>query len=129
MHQGLVSAFTETEKEMVNVERAMQFYAITPEEEPSTIQQHEPSFSLLASTWPSHGTIEFRNVSMAYRDVTLALRDVSFTVTGGTRVGIAGRTGAGKSSLIQGMLPTETPATTGASTRESMRAECTRMGL
>lgn len=45
------------------------------------------------------GAIEFRNVSFSYDGTTRTLQDVSFSVAPGARVGIAGRTGAGKTTL------------------------------
>jgi ATP-binding cassette subfamily B protein len=45
------------------------------------------------------GQVEFRSVSFAYGEDPPVLRDVSFAVRPGTRVGIAGTTGAGKSTL------------------------------
>jgi ABC-type multidrug transport system fused ATPase/permease subunit len=54
---------------------------------------------------PSAGKVEFLGVSMRYRPNTpLVLRNVSFTVNGGEMVGICGRTGCGKSSLIQALF-------------------------
>jgi ATP-binding cassette subfamily B protein len=46
------------------------------------------------------GRVEFRDVSFAYEPNRPVLRDVSFSVEPGERVGIAGRTGAGKSTLM-----------------------------
>jgi ATP-binding cassette, subfamily B, bacterial len=46
------------------------------------------------------GAIAFRNVSFTYNTNRPALREISFAVAAGTRVGIAGRTGAGKSTLM-----------------------------
>ena len=46
------------------------------------------------------GAVVFRNVSFAYDQGHPILQDISFAVPGGTRVGIAGETGAGKSTLV-----------------------------
>jgi ATP-binding cassette subfamily B protein len=46
------------------------------------------------------GTIVFRQVSFAYDDAHLVLDNISFAIRAGTRLGIAGRTGAGKSTLV-----------------------------
>jgi len=46
------------------------------------------------------GTVAFRNVSFAYRENHPVLHDISFAVDPGTRLGISGKTGAGKSTLM-----------------------------
>jgi ATP-binding cassette subfamily B protein len=46
------------------------------------------------------GAVEFRDISFAYDGRNRVLQDVSFTAPAGTRVGIAGRTGAGKTTLF-----------------------------
>lgn len=46
------------------------------------------------------GTLSFRNVSFEYEPGHPVLREISFEVPAGTRVGIAGRTGAGKTTLV-----------------------------
>jgi ATP-binding cassette subfamily B protein len=55
---------------------------------------------------PAHvsGAIEFRDVSFRYEDGHAVLHDVSLTIPAGTRVGIAGETGAGKTTLISLLL-------------------------
>ncbi|KAH9105370.1 hypothetical protein AeMF1_018781 [Aphanomyces euteiches] len=55
--------------------------------------------------WPAQGTISFESYSMRYRDhLDLVLRDVSFVANGGEKVGICGRTGSGKSSLMAALF-------------------------
>lgn len=57
------------------------------------------------SDWPRTGMIEFRNLAARYSDtLPLVLDSINFTVEPGQRVGIVGRTGAGKSSLALSLL-------------------------
>lgn len=54
--------------------------------------------------WGSRGEIEFKNINLRYRPNTqLVLKDVSFKVEPGQKVGVVGRTGAGKSTLCMAM--------------------------
>ncbi|RSH93382.1 hypothetical protein EHS25_007738 [Saitozyma podzolica] len=93
----LIPLLAYCEQEMNNVER-IHHYTTLPSSPPSTLATDPPP------TWPSRGEITFQNVSLRYRpDLPLALRDVSFTVHPGERVGIVGRTGAGKSSIAQAL--------------------------
>ena len=46
------------------------------------------------------GAVEFRHVNFSYDGVSPVLREVSFSVAPGTRMGVSGRTGAGKTTLI-----------------------------
>jgi ABC-type multidrug transport system fused ATPase/permease subunit len=49
----------------------------------------------------TRGEVEFASVSMRYReDLDYSLKDVSFCIRSGEKVGVVGRTGAGKSSLL-----------------------------
>lgn len=50
--------------------------------------------------WPETGNVEFQNVYLKYRPTTdLVLHDLSFKVQAGEKVGVVGRTGAGKSTI------------------------------
>jgi ABC-type oligopeptide transport system ATPase subunit len=56
-------------------------------------------------SWPTEGAIEFENVQLRYRpELPLVLKGVSFKVRPGEKVGIIGRTGAGKSSITQALF-------------------------
>ncbi|KAJ6414602.1 hypothetical protein OIU84_003577 [Salix udensis] len=94
---SFLTSFTETEKEMVSIERAIQYMDI-PQEEFRGSQS-------LNLDWPFQGTIEFQNVMMRYMpSLPPALHGISFTVPGGMKVGIVGRTGAGKSSILNALF-------------------------
>ncbi|GJP89004.1 P-loop containing nucleoside triphosphate hydrolase protein [Aspergillus niger] len=57
------------------------------------------------NNWPSQGNIEVKSLAVSYAPgLPLVLEDVSFSVKGRERVGIVGRTGAGKSSLTLALL-------------------------
>jgi ATP-binding cassette subfamily C (CFTR/MRP) protein 1 len=52
-------------------------------------------------SWPTSGSVTFEKVSLRYRPgLDLVLKDVSFTVKGGEKVGVVGRTGSGKSTIM-----------------------------
>ncbi|MQM07035.1 hypothetical protein Taro_039864 [Colocasia esculenta] len=94
---SFLTSFTETEKEMVSVERVIQYMDI-PQEELAGSQAPDPD-------WPIQGCIEFEHVILRYRPTSpAALNDVSFKIRAGTQVGIVGRTGAGKSSIINALF-------------------------
>jgi ATP-binding cassette, subfamily C (CFTR/MRP), member 4 len=59
----------------------------------------------LHTDWPSSGSITVRNLSVRYRsNLPLSLKNISFTVPSGKRLGIVGRTGSGKSTLVQALF-------------------------
>ncbi|CAI5473018.1 unnamed protein product [Closterium sp. Yama58-4] len=124
---GTLTSLADTEKDMVAVERVLEYLDL----------QHEPDAPPLSplsgaqgqegegawkdahaggeggaaagggerGKWPREGEVEFRRVSMAYRvGLPLVLSDVSFLIPGSSQVGIAGRTGAGKSSLLAALF-------------------------
>ncbi|KAJ2741275.1 ATP-binding cassette glutathione S-conjugate transporter ycf1, partial [Coemansia sp. BCRC 34301] len=66
-------------------------------EAPYVVESCRPS-----AQWPPNGKIEFRDFSMKYgADLGYALRNVNLTINPGEKIGIVGRTGAGKSSLAK----------------------------
>ncbi|KAL8839223.1 MAG: hypothetical protein Q9170_001829 [Blastenia crenularia] len=54
--------------------------------------------------WPAQGAIEFRGVSASYDGVRNVLKDLTLSVQAGEKIGICGRTGSGKSSLIMAIF-------------------------
>ncbi|KAJ2811322.1 ATP-binding cassette glutathione S-conjugate transporter ycf1 [Coemansia furcata] len=72
----------------------------TPREQPRIVADCRPQPS-----WPETGDIEFRQYKLRYRpDLDPALNDLSFVVRSKEKIGIVGRTGAGKSSLTYALM-------------------------
>uniref|UniRef100_I3N0M8 ABC transporter domain-containing protein n=1 Tax=Ictidomys tridecemlineatus TaxID=43179 RepID=I3N0M8_ICTTR len=97
--QWVVRNWADLENSIVSVER-MQDYARTAKEAPWRL----PSCAG-RPPWPRGGQIEFRNFGLRHRpELPLAVQGVTFKIHAGEKVGIVGRTGAGKSSLAGGLL-------------------------
>ncbi|KAF6211147.1 hypothetical protein GE061_014262 [Apolygus lucorum] len=99
---GLVSVGTETEMEMVSVERINHYLDEQHEglEGESTVCNGSIPFG-----WPTHGVVSFSRVYFRHRNhLPYALRNISFTTRTGERIGIVGRTGAGKTSIIAALF-------------------------
>ncbi|XP_048187708.1 multidrug resistance-associated protein 1 [Perognathus longimembris pacificus] len=95
----LVRMSSEMETNIVAVERLKE-YSETEKEAPWQIQETAPP-----SSWPQVGQVEFRDYGLRYRDdLDLVLKHINVTINGGEKVGIVGRTGAGKSSLTLGLF-------------------------
>ncbi|XP_020231729.1 ABC transporter C family member 4 [Cajanus cajan] len=84
------------ENKMVSVERIKQFTNI-PSEPEWKIKDHLPP-----SIWPGQGNVDIKDLKVRYRPNTpLVLKGISLSISGGEKVGVVGRTGSGKSTLIQ----------------------------
>lgn len=92
----------ELENQMTSVERIFEYIELESEKALET----EPSvMKSLPSTWARKGSIEFKNVFVKYsRQGEFVLKNASFTVQSGEKIGIVGRTGAGKTSLTQAIF-------------------------
>ncbi|KAJ8251178.1 hypothetical protein GJAV_G00218150 [Gymnothorax javanicus] len=95
----LVRMSSDLETNIVAVERVKQ-YDGTEKEAKWTLEDSSPP-----SGWPTKGHIHIQDFGLRYRDdLELAIRNISVTIQGGEKVGIVGRTGAGKSSLTLGLF-------------------------
>lgn len=90
----IVRMTVEVETNIVSVERILEYSRLTPEA-PEIIESNRPPV-----LWPSQGAIAFQDYSARYRpELDLVLKNISFSVKPHEKIGIVGRTGAGKSSL------------------------------
>lgn len=90
----------EVVNQMTSVERVLQYNDI--EKEPPFESQGDQKFP---PRWPEHGAVQFANLSLRYAPTeSPVLKDLQFTIQSGHKVGIVGRTGAGKSSLISALF-------------------------
>ena len=94
-----VRMIAQVEAEMNSVERVM-FYSDNIESEAATETKVDPK----SSEWPSRGEIKIQNASLRYRDGPLVLKDISVSIKGGEKIGVVGRTGSGKSSLMSALF-------------------------
>lgn len=91
----VVRMSAEVESTIVAFERCLE-YCELPEEQKEDVGQYEE----LPEQFPSEGAIKFVNYSTRYRkNLDLILKNVSFEIKGKEKIGVVGRTGAGKSSL------------------------------
>jgi ABC-type multidrug transport system fused ATPase/permease subunit len=97
----LLRTFAETEQQLNSVER-IAYYTDSVPQEP---YEQPPQHAAPPAGWPSAGAIEMAGYRMRYRDNTPeVLHGVTVSIKGGMRVGIVGRTGAGKSSMTQALF-------------------------
>ena len=88
--------FGEIERKMVSAGRLNNLHS-TPQE-----RINQPK--VLDLTWPKEGNISFQDVYLRYRPhLDCSLKKLSFDVKAGSKIGIVGRTGAGKSTVSQAM--------------------------
>ncbi|KAB8230272.1 uncharacterized protein BDW43DRAFT_321569 [Aspergillus alliaceus] len=97
--QGLVKQWTVLETSIGAVSRIRNFKA--------TIDSEHLEFETFVPPpdWPARGSIEFTEVVAAYKNASSrALDHISLSIKAGTKIGICGRSGSGKSSLISSLF-------------------------
>ncbi|KAI0592396.1 ATPase [Pyrenophora tritici-repentis] len=98
MIQFTVRQLAEVENNMNSTERIHHYGTQLEEEAPLHMGEVRP-------TWPEHGEIVFDKVEMRYRaGLPLVLKGLSMHVRAGERIGVVGRTGAGKSSIMSALF-------------------------
>ena len=94
----VVRLYGEVNSQMTSAERVLEYTRIQPEG-----GQNSPKTP--PKNWPNMGEIVAKNVSLwHYHDGPLALKNITFKINPSEKIGIAGRTGAGKSSLIAALM-------------------------
>ncbi|KAK1268576.1 ABC transporter C family member 10 [Acorus gramineus] len=90
---------------IISVERLNQYLHVSSEA-PEVIEGHRPR-----TDWPAVGKVELQDLKIQYRpDMPLVLQGISCTFEGGHKIGIVGRTGSGKSTLIGALFRLVEPA-------------------
>ncbi|KAJ8395688.1 hypothetical protein AAFF_G00029250 [Aldrovandia affinis] len=94
---------------MRSVDRVFKFIDL-PSEEPKSMARVKDTDMVIENPhatdgWPSRGQMEVRDLSVKYTAAGRAvLQKLSFSIDGGHRVGVLGRTGSGKSTLLSALL-------------------------
>nr|KYP56046.1 ABC transporter C family member 5 [Cajanus cajan] len=94
-----ILSFCKLENKIISIERIYQYSQI-PSEAPTIIEDSRPP-----SSWPENGTIQLIDLKVRYKEnLPVVLHGISCTFPGGKKIGIVGRTGSGKSTLIQALF-------------------------
>ncbi|RWR88755.1 ABC transporter C family member 2 [Cinnamomum micranthum f. kanehirae] len=97
--QAILHLASMAENSLNAVERAGTYIEL-PSEAPAVIENNRPP-----PGWPSSGTIKFEDVVLRYRsELPPVLHGLSFTILATEKIGVVGRTGAGKSSMLNALF-------------------------
>lgn len=100
MLQFGIRSMADVFSQMTGVERVLQYTRIEKEGPFESLPGKKPR-----SSWPEQGKVEFRNAYLTYdSEAGPILKDLDIEIKAGDKVGIVGRTGAGKSSLIAALF-------------------------
>ncbi|KAG8783640.1 hypothetical protein FRC12_019495 [Ceratobasidium sp. 428] len=100
MSSQLLLTWGQVENGAVAVERLYEIVSL--DAEPDLEKEND---SVVGDSWPVHGEIAFEGYTMSYsKELPPALQNLTFKIPGGSRVGICGRTGSGKSSTVNALF-------------------------
>ncbi|CAF1544247.1 unnamed protein product [Adineta ricciae] len=100
--QRSIRRLTEADLFQISAERIDEYGHLPKEEEDSNDNRQLISLPL---TWPSNGKIQFYHYSFSYRsNLENILKNIHIEINSGEKIGIIGRTGAGKSSLFKSLF-------------------------
>ncbi|XP_067128897.1 ATP-binding cassette sub-family C member 4-like [Centruroides vittatus] len=106
--QWSIKQSSEVEYLMNSVTRILNYSNLKPEAAYESSPEIQPP-----ADWPQKGEIEFKNVSLRYsKGKNTVLNNLSFRIKSGEKIGIVGRTGAGKSSIISTLFRMTEPTGT-----------------
>ncbi|KAF5303186.1 hypothetical protein FQA39_LY10099 [Lamprigera yunnana] len=89
--------WSDLENQMTSVERVIDYSKLDREEERTKVFPDK--------TWPKSGSITFKSVSLRYaKDEPYVLKNLTLNIRSNEKVGIVGRTGSGKSSIINAIF-------------------------
>lgn len=88
----------EVANQLMSVERVVEYALLAPEKQPDVPKKPEDD-------WPKHGMLVFEDMGLRYAENTaLVLKNLNVIIQPKDKIGIVGRTGAGKSSLISALF-------------------------
>ncbi|CAF2965348.1 unnamed protein product [Rotaria sp. Silwood2] len=103
LFQWAVRQSVEAENFMTSAERVHEYGQLVPEDHRNNSKNEV--LVQLPSDWPSRGIIEFKNYTFRYRpELDSALKNLNLRIESKEKIGVIGRTGAGKSSLLQALF-------------------------
>jgi ABC-type multidrug transport system fused ATPase/permease subunit len=103
--QAFARFSAELEQRFTSPERIFEYSKLPQEQDIALVQHAAVPKPAITGVWPSAGAVEYKAVTMRYRpELEPALRGLTFSIAAGEKLGVVGRTGSGKSSIIVTLL-------------------------